>query len=84
MNTEIADLATDLPADLSRGELPVTWYVHKHRCEHEAASWDERRLRVEEPQPVAAPLIAPQLLIKFISCAVALTAALGIIVTLIR
>jgi hypothetical protein len=73
MNTEIADL--------SGAEVPATWYVHKHRREHEAATWDERRVQVEEMQ--AAPLISPRLLIKFVSCVVALTAALGIVVTLI-
>jgi len=79
MNSEIADLA--------EADLPVTWYVHKHRCEHEAATWDERRVRVEEVRAEEvdeSPLIAPRLLIKFVSCVIALAAALGIVVTLIR
>jgi len=76
MNTEIADLSG---VDLPQAELPVTWYVHKHRREHEAAAWDERRVQVEETQ--ASPLIAPRLLIKFVSCVIALAAALGAVVT---
>jgi len=74
MNSEIADLA--------EADLPVTWYVHKHRREYEAAIWDERRLQVE--QACESPLIAPRLLIKFASCVIALAAALGVVVTLIR
>jgi len=74
MNSEIADLA--------EADLPVTWYVHKHRREHEAAIWDERRVQVEEVHE--SPLIAPRLLIKFVSCVIALAAALGVVVTLVR
>ncbi|MET0499583.1 MAG: hypothetical protein ABW106_15070 [Steroidobacteraceae bacterium] len=58
------------------------WYVHKHRREHEAANWDERRVQV--PEAPAAPVVVNHLLIKFVACAVALTATLGIVVTVIR
>jgi hypothetical protein len=83
MNTPSVDLTADLPTDRSSGELPVAWYVHKHRREHEAAYWDERRVRVQDESSATA-FIEPQLLIKFISCVIALTATLGIIVTLVR
>ena len=56
-------------------------YVHKHRHEHEANTWDERRLRVEEVPET--PLIASHLLIKFVSCVIGLTGALWIVVTAI-
>ena len=58
------------------------WYVHKHRREQEAANWDERRVRF--PEAPAAPIVVNHLLIKFVACVVALTAALGIAVTVIR
>jgi hypothetical protein len=74
MNSEIANLA--------EADLPVTWYVHKHRREHEAATWDARRVQVEEVHE--SPLIAPGLLIKFALCVIALATSLGVVVTLIR
>jgi hypothetical protein len=75
MNTDIADA--------SDADLPVSWYVHKHRREHEAAYWDERRLCPLD-ESTATPLIAPRLLIKFITAVIGLAAALGAVVTLVR
>ena len=80
-------MATDT-AGLSSGapNCGLEWYVHKHRHEHEAAIWDERRLQVQVEAEVeaAAPVVVNHLLIKFVLCAVALTATLGVVVTVIR
>ena len=79
MNTEMTD---PMPAQLLEADLPASWYVHKHRREHEASYWDEARVCITESN--SAPLIAPGLLIKFVALAITLAATLGAIVTLIR
>lgn len=75
------------------GSPPATsygcdWYVRKHRHEHEAAGWDESRLLAEDlgaaGEKSQPPIIASHLLIKFITCVVTLTAALGVLVSIIR
>jgi len=79
MTTETAGAP---PVAIRGASYGFDWYVHKHRHEHEANSWDERRLRVAEAPE--APIIARHLLIKFLSCVIGLTVALGIVVTAIR
>ena len=77
-----AETAGAPPAAIRGASYGFDWYVHKHRREHEASSWDERRLQVEEAPE--APIIASHLLIKFLACVIGLTVALGIVVTVIR